>query len=907
MTAQVIDGKAVAKHRRDALRGTIADLQAGGIHPCLAAITVDGDPAWGVYSKRQARSCELLSIVYRREQLPAGSTQEDLTERIEMLNADASVHGIIIQAPLQEPFDLFAAQSLISPAKDVEGVNPANLGLVLAGRAGIAPCTARSAFALAEHAMGDLRGVEAVVVGASVIVGKPVAQLLLAAGATVHICHIDTVDVASHTSKADLVVVAVGKAGLVTGAMLKPGAVVVDVGINSISDADGTRIVGDVDPDAWDVAGHITPVPGGVGALTTTILLEHTVRAAEALRDQVPAFEGGALTRILGGAGIDLPPDVADRLAGLLSRHLVTGVSAMPHRSALERRLDRGCLVLDGGITSALVARGVDATCPPRANLDAPDVVQAVHEDFIAAGAEAITTNTFHLNRYDHDREECARLVRAAVRLARHAGRGRVMVLGSIGPLGKVVGVELAIEEAEEAYAELAMEMADAGVDGVILETFPSTADLAAAVRAVRRSTSLPVIACRRYQGVDHDEMAEFALAMERDGATAIGLNCVGGPRALLPAVSLLAGLTDLPVVAQPNAGYPRRDADGRLSYSLRPAWLARMGEAYVAAGVRVIGGCCGVAPEHIAALADTVSGAVPGTPREMGSAEIRAARAAAAHPLLDAMANDAFPILTLIAGRCEIGSAAQAAGELGHAGAAAIGLDPGWPGSARLGELPAQLHHVQDRAGVPGILALEAGSLSLIEAESLLRAAHLLDIRLVLIDAGIFAGGREGGGSETEQLLSLIGRLNAGRDARGSRIDGYTDFTVGVRLPEEAMSRASTFAAAGAAFCTVQPVYEPSRFKAAVAAYDADIPLLAEVLVLPDADTAEELDNEVPALSVPERLRQRLCSDPDEDVAGVLRFLGAYRHRLAGACLLLPDARTDAAVQVLTAVPALT
>ena len=264
-------------------------------------ISVAADHGWTVYQRNQASACAATGIQHRAVTLPAGADQEALLEAIEQLNVDPSVSGIILQSPLPAGFDGNAAQGRISPDKDVEGVGPANLGLLLAGRPALAPCTALSAFALAQEALPDLRGVEAVVVGASTIVGKPVAQLLTAAGATVTLCQITTRDSAAHCRQADLVVVAVGKAGLVTPAWIKPGAVVIDVGINRLTGPDGkTLTVGDVAPAVAEIAGALTPVPGGVGALTTTILLESTVLAAERLATAPDAFDSRGVSRLLG-------------------------------------------------------------------------------------------------------------------------------------------------------------------------------------------------------------------------------------------------------------------------------------------------------------------------------------------------------------------------------------------------------------------------------------------------------------------------------------------------------------------------------------------------------------------------------------------------------------------------------
>src|SRR4051812_36604297 len=286
MPARVIDGKAVSDTRRAALAEQVQALLARSLQPCLAAVTVRPDHGWALYLRNQAAACAALGIRHRVVELPAGASQGELIEAIETLNLDPAVHGIILQGPLAAPgsdFNELQAQAQLSPDKDVEGVNPANLGLLLAGRQALAPCTALSAVALAQAgfaALGraDLTGVEACVVGASTIVGKPIAQLLLAAGATVTVCHVHTRDLSAHTRAAELLVVAVGKAGLIRREHIKPGAVVVDVGINRRQLADGrTETVGDVAPEVAEVAAALTPVPGGVGSLTTTILLESTV------------------------------------------------------------------------------------------------------------------------------------------------------------------------------------------------------------------------------------------------------------------------------------------------------------------------------------------------------------------------------------------------------------------------------------------------------------------------------------------------------------------------------------------------------------------------------------------------------------------------------------------------------
>jgi len=907
MPATLLDGKPLAELWRTRLAVRIGELRATGIHPCLAAVTVHNDAAWNVYLRNQAKACAAVGIEHRVVELPVGATQEDLSERIEGLNVDSSVHGIIIQSPLNEPFNELQAQALLSPDKDVEAVGPANLGLVFSGRHTVAPCTAVAAVILAKEAFPDLRGVETVVVGAGMVAGRPIAQLLLAAGATVTLCHIHTKDLARHTRHADLLVVAVGKAGLIQPAHVKPGAAVIDVGINRRIGKDGKAdVVGDVDPSVVAVAGLLTPVPGGVGALTTTVLLEATVDCAEALAKDTPPIEGETLSRILGGAR--LPPDVADRLAELLSRHLIHTPGNRSLKSAFERRLARGVVVMDGAMGSQLLARRIDATAIAQANLDHPDLVQEIHRDYLRAGAEVITANTFGVNRYrlHGDRELTVRLAAAGVRLAREVARSSApepFVLGSIGPLGPVVGAEITRDVAEEAFAEVALAMADAGVDGFAVETMPSTSEVEAALAGIRRVTRLPVVVSRSIDRDDAAELAEFVRAAEAGGAAAVGVNCAAGPRALVAVVARLASLTALPVLARPNAGFPNR-VDGQVVYHLRPEYLVEQGRAYVAAGAGLIGGCCGVGPTHIAALAAALKAAPLAARHVAVPVHVAERHEPPLHPLMARARAGTFPVFAFVPGRLTPMASAAALGALTAVGADAVGLLAGWPGAASGLRLPSRLRHLADACEKPAILELIAGELSLAQAQEQLLAAHLLGITMVLIDGGVFSGDTRADtlvhGCDPVDLLGLVRRLNDGRDLGGSRLEAPTTFTVGVRVPAGGVDRLDAVVAQGVHFLTLQPVYEPSRFRAFMEAIHVDVPVFAEILLLPDAATADELDNELPALSVPEKLKRRLRADPGEDANGVLRFLGHWRSRLSGVCLLLPDGRTAAAEHVL-------
>ena len=285
MAARIIDGTALADALRQDVSAGVAALAARGHAVRLVAVLVGASPAGELYAERQGQACRAVGIDYQLLTFAADIPQRDLKQHLRRLNADPAVTGIMMHLPLPPHLDRARLQYEIDVVKDVEGVNPANIGYVVYGHTLIAPCTAAGVMGLIASTGVDLRGAEAVVVGASEIVGKPVALLLAERMATVTLCHVATRDLPAHTRRADVLVVAVGKAGLIGPAHVKPGAVVIDVGINRVAGPDGTkRTVGDVDFGAVKaVAGHLTPVPGGVGPMTVAMLLRNTLRGAEIL------------------------------------------------------------------------------------------------------------------------------------------------------------------------------------------------------------------------------------------------------------------------------------------------------------------------------------------------------------------------------------------------------------------------------------------------------------------------------------------------------------------------------------------------------------------------------------------------------------------------------------------------
>lgn len=290
MPADLIDGVAIAAKIRAEVAQRTKALAAKGTVPGLTVVLVGEDPASAVYVRNKEKQSVEAGMKGETIRLPATTTQAELLAVVDRLNADASVHGILVQMPLPKQIDPQTVIRRIAPQKDVDGFHPVNVGKVLIGeKDGFAPCTPAGVQVMLQEAGVDTAGKHVVIVGRSNIVGKPMASLLIQSGkggdATVTICHSRTPDLSWHTKRADIVVAAVGRPGTVTGDMLKPGAVVIDVGINRVADPttkSGARLVGDVDlASASGVASKITPVPGGVGPMTIAMLLLNTVRAAE--------------------------------------------------------------------------------------------------------------------------------------------------------------------------------------------------------------------------------------------------------------------------------------------------------------------------------------------------------------------------------------------------------------------------------------------------------------------------------------------------------------------------------------------------------------------------------------------------------------------------------------------------
>ena len=279
MSAIIIDGKALAAEIREKIKEDTARMTSAGIRPGLAVVLVGDDPASKVYVRNKKAACEEAGILSEEHTLPASTSEAELLELIHKLNNKKDIHGILVQAPLPSHINFKTITENILPEKDVDAFHPYNVGKIMIGDFDFLPCTPAGVMELIKKAGVSVSGKNCVVVGRSNIVGKPQSMLLLKENGTVTICHSKTENLADFTKKADILVVAVGRAEMIKGDMIKPGAVVIDVGMNRNSEG---KLVGDVDfSTAKDVAGYRTPVPGGVGPMTITMLLKNTLKAAE--------------------------------------------------------------------------------------------------------------------------------------------------------------------------------------------------------------------------------------------------------------------------------------------------------------------------------------------------------------------------------------------------------------------------------------------------------------------------------------------------------------------------------------------------------------------------------------------------------------------------------------------------
>ena len=291
MSANILDGKQIAKDILEDVSGKVSELKLSGWYPKLISIKVGTNPAVDLYIRNQRLKAEQVGIIFEEKEYPYDISANELQAAIANFNVDPQITGIFLQRPVPESIPIKTLQKAIHPLKDVEGMHPTSIGNIVYNELELGPCTAMASVELLRRTGQDLKGLDVVVIGHSEIVGKPIAFLLMAEGATVTVCHHMTKDVADHSRRADAVFVAVGKPNLITADMLKSGATLIDIGINRVTDEQGkSRIVGDSDFDScFAKAGWITPVPGGVGPVTVSYLMRNSVSAAQRLKSHYEA------------------------------------------------------------------------------------------------------------------------------------------------------------------------------------------------------------------------------------------------------------------------------------------------------------------------------------------------------------------------------------------------------------------------------------------------------------------------------------------------------------------------------------------------------------------------------------------------------------------------------------------
>ena len=291
MSANILDGKQIAKDILEDVSGKVSELKLSGWDPKLISIKVGANPAVDLYIRNQRLKAEQVGIIFEEKEYPHDISANELQAAIANFNVDPKVTGIFLQRPVPESIPIKTLQKAIHPLKDVEGMHPTSIGNIVYNELELGPCTAMASVELLRRTGQDLKGLDVVVIGHSEIVGKPIAFLLMAAGATVTVCHHMTKDVADHSRRADAVFVAVGKPNLITADMLKTGATLIDIGINRVTDEQGkSKIVGDSDFESCSAkAGWITPVPGGVGPVTVSYLMRNSVSAAQKLKSHYEA------------------------------------------------------------------------------------------------------------------------------------------------------------------------------------------------------------------------------------------------------------------------------------------------------------------------------------------------------------------------------------------------------------------------------------------------------------------------------------------------------------------------------------------------------------------------------------------------------------------------------------------
>ncbi len=617
-------------------------------------------------------------------------------------------------------------------------------------------------------------------------------------------------------------------------------------------------------------------------------------------------------------------------------------ISDVPFRARLESGAP---IVADGAMGTMLHARGVDlASCLDALNQTRPSLVTEIHAAYLAAGAELIETNTFGANRYKLSShglgDQVAALNRRGVELARLAverGAAPAFIAGSVGPLGVRLAPygRVTPDQAFAAFHEQIAALAAAGAQAILIETMSDVREAEQAVRAARNATDLPVLVSLTFTRDDRtllgDAPGEAAATLQALGVDAIGANCSGGPAQLLRIVDRMRNAAPAAILSvMPNAGWPEQ-VSGRIAYPATPAYLAEHARAYRAAGARVIGGCCGTTPEHIAAVRRALDAPAPATPSAVVVLDSPTAQDAAALPdrptrLSDRLQRRDFVVAVEMDPPRGLSTHRLMAGAslLAEAGADTINVADSPMARMRMSPW-AVCHQLQHELGVETVLHFPTRGRSLLRIQGDLLAAHALGVRNVFVVLGdpTAIGDYPEAMDDFDVVPSGLIRLiksgfNSGVDHAGADLGGPTSFTVGCALnltppdPQRELRALRRKVQAGADFALTQPVFDPPAAQAFLDRYESEygpleLPVLAGLLPLINERHADYLHNEVPGVRIPESHRRRIAAAGEAGPAEGLRLareiVAALRPSVQGIYLMPPFSRYDLAAELVEAV----